>query len=128
MDNTISIDDAYQYMLDNPELIRKYEQKCCVYDWPIKQLHKDPQWATWFARAVLIDRWSAAEGLIANDPDMEKSYRRYIGLMGSIGMIDHTQGKHQIKRDREEAQRHMIGAQRALRYGDQEVPWLHRNM
>lgn len=126
MDNTISVDEAYQCMLDSPELVRKYEQKCYAHNWPEKQLRKGPQWAAWFARAVLTDHWPPAEGLIAADHDTDESYNQYVELMRSIGMIDHTLGRHQMKRDREDAQKRMLSAQRALRYGP-EVARLRRS-
>lgn len=105
-------------MLANQVLVTKYELRCRESSWPEKQLLRSPQWAAWFARSVLIDRWPAAEPLIETDEIVRSRYLEYVGIMRKIGILDHSVGLHQMKKDREEAQSRVTGAQLALRYGE----------
>ena len=102
MDNAIGVDEAYEYMLSKPDMIDKYEFECLKYDWEEKKLCKNSQWANWFARVMLVDRWPSAEPLIKLNPIIYKGYQDYICMMDKIGMTNNSIGQHRMKKDRDD--------------------------
>lgn len=118
VDNTIGIDEAFRYTQARPTLTKKYLTKCQQQGWRETDLRKSSQWALWFTKTILTDRWPAGEMLLESDADLHRNYLEYVDLLNAIGMMDHTIGDHQIKRDREEAAAGLQRAHVALYYGE----------
>lgn len=102
-------------MTEHQEVIDQYLRDSGTREWIGEAT---PQWAVWFAKCCLSDRWPQAELLIASDREANTLYRKYVSLVRDLGMLDHTIGEHQIKRDRDKTMNGLVCARRALLYGE----------